>query len=787
MESADGNWASGQQQEAAVRRARQHIQKRTAAALANDLCAMRLSAAPGDGGVLQLECRRRRGDVDLGPQLLTVHPLVLRARGAEWLIEKQHPQVAGQSSNVRSTVRTCPLPARSCEVLLHFLYTGDCPDAEADLPLSDLQELYAVAAAHKIAGLTESLGKLLRPEEPQQRRPGPSVGRARGTKLRGRGRGGLRSARPSSAKAAPRQQDVVTASEKWLCEDMRRLLDTQDGTDCVLLCPAAGDTTQFRCHRALLAARSDYFRTMLSDRWHRQAASSGGPGNDEQDFVVTMAEPANVVAALISWIYGSLAPLPGDVLPELLTAADYYGLLGLQPVVALSAKLEHCHLFLHAPCPECAQGVPLWLQLAECHGLIPLRNGCIRWLARHFRTAWLSDQFASLPDDLCAAVAEELRGTLDAEVATRRFLDAGAALSGGVVASSTGKRGAKPMQMLTQARDAALGVIAVEFEKVACTLPFVQLCSGVGWQEHLVVDEIAPALSQVNTRANRKQRRAALARLARAVEQEGICPACDGPLTTKATACEGRVDDQSALTMLDCGHMFHERCYSPFRSTSCASCQAQYAAPKYMSVGSDVPRDSVRIRELPAASEGESVRAVAQKHRAVAALLHALEEPAARTLQDACVDRCGNARGDSGGKGAGHNRRADATGKRPTSRPTTSTPPKTQADAQLTDPSNLSPESGSADSGGGVATPAAGSGPGWLRGTIACVGTTPTVSDPSCHRLDSSGLAMLRNDGVSVDGVLRGGATQRDEAARHADARRHLLRGRRRGAAKYAL
>ena len=403
MADADG-WASAQQQ-AAVQRARQHIQKRTAAALANDLRALRGRAAPGDGGVLQLECRRRRGDVDLGQQLLAVHPLVLRARGAEWLVEKQHSQVADQSSNVRSTIRTCPLAARSCEVLLHFLYTGECPDAEAELPLSDLEELHAVAAAHKIAGLTESLGKLLRPEEPQKRRPASSAGLARGAKIRGRGRGGLRSARRSSAKAACKQQDVITASEKGLCEDMRRLLDTQDGTDCVLLCPAAGGRTQFRCHQALLAARSDYFQTMLSDRWHREAASSEGHTNDEQDFVVTMAEPANVVAALVSWIYGSLAPLPGDVLPGLLTAADYYGLSGLPSVVALSAKLQHCHLFLHAPCPECAQGVPLWLQLAECHGLAPLRDGCIRWLARHFRTVWPGRHFASLPDDLCAAVA----------------------------------------------------------------------------------------------------------------------------------------------------------------------------------------------------------------------------------------------------------------------------------------------------------------------------------------------------------------------------------------------
>ncbi len=780
-------------QQAAVQRARQHIAKRTAAALANDLAA--LLRAANTHGCVQVECRRRRGDVDLGPQLLSVHPFVLRARGAEWLIAEKKVQVAERDGNGPPTVCTCTLAARSCEVLLQFLYTGECPSVDANLPRSDLEELHAAAVTHKIAGLTESLGRLLRPEEHQRPRLGSSAGRLRGAKNRGSGRGSARSARsrpkdPNRAKTAPKEQERVTASEKCLCEDVHRLLDMQDGTDCVLLCPSEGESARFRCHRALLAARSDYFRAMLSDRWQQNVAASE-VAQDEQEFTVTMAEPANVVGALVSWIYGSLAPLPAEVLPGLLAAADYYGLSGLRSVVALSAKLEHCHLFLHAPCPECAQGVPLWLQLADCHELGPLRTGCIRWLARHFQAAWPTRHFASLPDHLCAAVAKEVCGTISTEVATDRFLEAGSALSGGVAMSATGDWCGRPMQMLTEARDAALRVITAEFDEVACTLPFVQLCSGVGWQEHLVVDEIAPALSQTTTRGNRKQRLAALARLARAVEQEGICPACDGTLTTKGSDSEAVTTGRPALTMLDCGHIFHERCYTPFRSRSCASCQVQHGSPQYVSVGSGDPRDTVQIREMPAASEAERVRAVAQKHLSVAALLRVLEgEPPARILQDVCVEkRRVAAHADGGRNTAGrsrpqHNERLG------------SVPPTDQKLCASSQPSDTASSERNAfhdsmddvDSRGAVGAVSAGPAPGWLRGTLACTGATP-AADPSSHRLDSN-LASFRNGDERVGfASFRGNRTREEQAvrqndARHGDSRRQLLRTRRRSTPK---
>ncbi len=797
VEGCGCGWASAPASQAAVQRARQHIAKRTAAALANDLGALLRGARNVQDGVQKLECRRRRGDVDLGPQLLAVHSFVLRARGAEWLIEKQ-VQVADRDGNGRPTIGTCTLAERSCEVLLQFLYTGECPGAEVDIPLSDLEELHAVAVAHKIAGLTESLGRLKRSEENQRPRPASSAG-ARGATLRGRGRGSARSARPrpNSAKAATKEQDSVTASEKSLCEDMHRLLGMQDGTDCVLLCPSEGETKCFRCHRALLAARSDYFRAMLSDRWQQDAAVSEEAPGEEQECTVTMAEPANVVAALVSWIYGSLAPLPGEVLPGLLVAADYYGLSGLQSVVALSAKLEHCHLFLHAPCPECVQGVPLWLQLADCHDLGPLRTGCIRWLARHFRTAWLTRHFANLPDELCAAVSKEVCGTINAELATDRFLEAGGALSGGVAASTTGDWSGRPMQMLSEARGAALRVIAAEFDQVACTVPFVQLCSGVGWQEHLVVDEIAPALSQTTTRANRKQRLAALGRLARAVEQEGVCPACDGALRTKATAREAGATGRPALTMLDCGHIFHERCYTPFRSRSCASCQVQHSSPQYVSVGGGDPRDTVQIREVPTASEAERVRAVAQKYLAVAALLQVLGgEPAARTLHDVRVEAQGIAAQEHGGRNpTGRSRPIGApngkmTGTTSKSHSATSTDRKPRASSQPSDSASSkrsahrNPKS-DVDSHGAAAAVVAGPSPGWLRGTLVCTGTAPAPPDPSSHRLDSN-LASFRNgDDVHVDDASFGGnRTQEERVARQGDARRQLLRTRRRSTAK---
>ena len=127
VEGATEDWFTTPQQKAAVQRARQHIQKRTAAALAADLTALRASAAAGEDGVVQLEVRRRRGDVDLGSQLVPVHRLIVRARGAEWLLEQPEPRPSdGDSSDgpPKSTPCACAVTAAGCEVLLEFLYTA---------------------------------------------------------------------------------------------------------------------------------------------------------------------------------------------------------------------------------------------------------------------------------------------------------------------------------------------------------------------------------------------------------------------------------------------------------------------------------------------------------------------------------------------------------------------------------------------------------------------------------------------------------------------------------------
>lgn len=796
MATAD-EWAAAPQQRAAVERARRHIAKRTAGALASDLGALRDRANAADEGVLVLEARRRRGDVDLGPQSLPVHAAVVRARGAEWLLGQRSPG-GGLSDSTRSTCQP-QLSACGCDALLEWLYTGACT-AAADMPAQDLDALYAVAVVRKMAGLTEQLGELLRSNEAADRRSvsaarrGGRAVRGRGHAVRGRGRGARRDCGPESES---KKDESVTASERSLCEDMHRLFAKQEGTDCVLLCPSEdggleGTDARFSVHRVLLAARSEYFRARLSTRWH--PAPDGDEINQKQE--LTMAEPPEVVAALVDWIYGSLAPLPTDRLPELATAAEYYGLSGLQSVVALSAKLEHCHLFMHTPCElGCGEGATLWLQLAEQHGLRPLRTGCIRWLARHYRNVWPTRHFACLPEGLRAAVAEELQNTLTAEVATARFLEAGGALSGGVASGTGGDWSEGPLRMLTEARDAALRIITTDFMAVARTVPFIELCSGVGWQEHLVVDEIAPALGRVTTRANRQEQRTALVQLARAVMQEGLCPACDQPLagTTSGKSARNGTD---SLSILECGHIFHSSCYSPFRSTSCASCQVeqqtrsprlvQDGRPNSQNIVQDCGADTCTLLQ-PSDADTFTLRAAAQNHPAIAALLSVLgDNLAPQTLSDICAE-CGDSPHSSDRERKASSTRSNSRAARerhaggPPRRNVSSGPSQrvrtTQAGQRDSQSNNDQPSAQSNTAAGDqdvttVVAQAPETEPGWLRGTTKKIPPTPDT-----HWLGSPDLTSVFGGGISATSLE--GGVHRGRSAEQNDARRHLLRARR--------
>lgn len=558
---AEDGWASSPQQDLAVERSRAGIRKRTHAALAADLAAWRRSSSDGgadgragDDGLVQLEVRRRRGDVDLGPERMYAHRLLLVARGAPWLaVEPPQPEPERDDDATplkAAATRTCNGPVRvggdlgvgGCEALLEWLYTGAVAVATTDgLAMAELEALHAVAAARKIAGLTELVAGLLRSSEPDKGKRPASVasggarggantggGRGRGGVSRGRGRGRSRAGGGRGAPAAAVEDSaVITPAERQLCDDIHGLYTAQVDTDCVIVCTCddgVEEDRRFCVHRALLSARSEYFRALLSERWQPVDAEQTDAQMQQQE--LAMSEPPEVIDATLAWIYGSMAPLPAETLPALVQAAEFYGLTGLQSVVALTAKLDHCHLFLHAPCAGgCGEGVPLWLQLADRHSLGPLRTGCVRWLARNYRSAWPTRRFAGLPDELRTAVAEELTSTLTVETATVRYLEAGGALSGGVAAGAAGDWGAEPMRMLSDVQAAALRVITAEFEEVSTTLAFVQLCGGVGWQEHLVVDEIAPSLRETTTRQNRGRRRAAVERLVRAVHQEGLCPA----------------------------------------------------------------------------------------------------------------------------------------------------------------------------------------------------------------------------------------------------------------------
>ena len=93
---------------------------------------------------------------------------------------------------------------------------------------------------------------------------------------------------------------------------------------------------------------------------------------------------------------------------------------------------------------------------------------------------------------------------------------------------------AEVLAMLRAVQAEALRLICNDFEAVARTQPFIALCGGSGWQEHIVADEIAPALRRATKPEDRQGLRAVVRRLARGVAQDGEPHAtCTGLLLSR--------------------------------------------------------------------------------------------------------------------------------------------------------------------------------------------------------------------------------------------------------------
>ncbi|XP_023272264.1 uncharacterized protein KIAA1107-like [Seriola lalandi dorsalis] len=167
------------------------------------------------------------------------------------------------------------------------------------------------------------------------------------------------------------------------------LLDLyQRGEQCDITIQVAEQV--FSCHRAILCARSQYFRAMLSGSWmesSRQCITLQGLGPDEMEI-------------LLQYMYGGIVDLPaGASASQVVLAADMLGLEGLKDVVEMVLTRDYCRFF-PKPLDGVQKTVLECLSLTHALGLQNLHMLCKRWVAEHFVKTWCERNFSLLSPEL---------------------------------------------------------------------------------------------------------------------------------------------------------------------------------------------------------------------------------------------------------------------------------------------------------------------------------------------------------------------------------------------------
>ncbi|XP_073707551.1 BTB/POZ domain-containing protein 8 [Garra rufa] len=146
----------------------------------------------------------------------------------------------------------------------------------------------------------------------------------------------------------------------------------------------------FAAHRAILCARSEYFRAMLCGSWMeslRQCITLQGLGPDEMEI-------------LLHFMYGAIVDFPpGTNVSQVVLAADMLGLEGLKDVAEMVLTRDYCRFF-PKPVDGVQRSILECLAITHSIGLQDLYGSCVRWVAEHFVKCWSERNFAILPPEL---------------------------------------------------------------------------------------------------------------------------------------------------------------------------------------------------------------------------------------------------------------------------------------------------------------------------------------------------------------------------------------------------
>ncbi|XP_028408714.1 BTB/POZ domain-containing protein 8-like [Dendronephthya gigantea] len=139
-------------------------------------------------------------------------------------------------------------------------------------------------------------------------------------------------------------------------------------------------------HKAILAARCDYFSAMFSSSWREESSSS-----------ITIPDvSSDVFLATLKFIYGASQDILSFPVSKVLPVADMYGLQDLVDLIVVDLKVTKCHLF-HKPCTYCIPQVYDCLKLCEpFYHTHNFQIQCIQWICKNFQKTLECKHFPQL-------------------------------------------------------------------------------------------------------------------------------------------------------------------------------------------------------------------------------------------------------------------------------------------------------------------------------------------------------------------------------------------------------
>ncbi|XP_068445662.1 BTB/POZ domain-containing protein 8 isoform X2 [Clinocottus analis] len=271
---------------------------------------------------------------------------------------------------------------------------------------------------------------------------------------------------PQSASPVPDAADLHSSSDSDAALEPASglgadLLDLyRRGEQCDITIQVAEQV--FSCHRAILCARSQYFRAMLSGSWmesSRQCITLQGLGPDEMEI-------------LLQFMYGAIVDLPpGASASQVMFAADMLGLEGLKDVVEMVLTRDYCRFF-PKPTDGVQKTVLECLSLTHALGLQNLHMLCKRWVADHYVKTWCERNFSLLSPELHVACLTAVTETMTVQSAVTMLCG-----TEQLIGSLPEVKWAQQVRSLaTELQEESLHVIVQHLPLVLHTQAFQDLC-----------------------------------------------------------------------------------------------------------------------------------------------------------------------------------------------------------------------------------------------------------------------------------------------------------------------